>query len=130
MFKNCSNSLLYLSNSGNYLSWHYIFGTVIKLEQNIRVKYMNTLLEFSFFFSIVADLNYTAIDAFLVLATPPSEFRKDIYKIEFPHVTGGIKMGCVTRLTRRVSLVEQELLTLPEHLSSPPVFSGARITRS
>jgi hypothetical protein len=30
----------------------------------------------------------------------------------------------VTRLTRRVSLVEQELLTLPEHLSSPPVFSG------
>jgi hypothetical protein len=29
--------------------------------------------------------------------------------------------GFVTRLTRRVSLVEQELLTLPEHLSSPPV---------
>jgi len=26
----------------------------------------------------------------------------------------------VTRLTRRVSLVEQELLTLPEHLSSTP----------
>jgi hypothetical protein len=24
--------------------------------------------------------------------------------------------------SRRVSLVEQELLTLPEHLSSPPVF--------
>jgi hypothetical protein len=34
--------------------------------------------------------------------------------------------GFVTRLTRRVSLVEQELLTLPEHLSSPPV----RVTRS
>ena len=30
----------------------------------------------------------------------------------------------VTRLTRRVSLVEQELLTLPEHLSSPSLFSG------
>ena len=27
-------------------------------------------------------------------------------------------------------LVEQELLTLPEHMSSPPVFSGARVTRS
>ena len=38
--------------------------------------------------------------------------------------------GFVTRLTRRVSLVEQELLTLPEHLSSPPVFSGVRVTRS
>ena len=29
-----------------------------------------------------------------------------------------------------VPLVEQELLTLPEHLSSPPVFSGARVIRS
>jgi hypothetical protein len=25
---------------------------------------------------------------------------------------------------------EQELLNLPEHLSSPPVFSGVRVTRS
>jgi len=38
--------------------------------------------------------------------------------------------GFVTRLTRRVPLVEQELLTLPEHLSSPPVFTGVRVTRS
>ena len=38
--------------------------------------------------------------------------------------------GFVTRLTRRVPLVEQELLILPEHLSSPPVFSGVRVTRS
>jgi hypothetical protein len=38
--------------------------------------------------------------------------------------------GFVTRLTRRVSLVEQELPTLPQHLSSPPVFSGVRVTRS
>jgi hypothetical protein len=39
-------------------------------------------------------------------------------------------IGFVTRLTRRVSLVEQELLTLPEHRSSPPVFSGVRVTWS
>ena len=26
--------------------------------------------------------------------------------------------------------MEQELLTLPEHMSSPPVFSGVRFTRS
>ena len=38
--------------------------------------------------------------------------------------------GFVTRLTRQVSLVEQELLTLPEHLSSHPVFSGIRVTWS
>jgi hypothetical protein len=29
-----------------------------------------------------------------------------------------------------VSLVEQELLTLPEHLSSPRVFKRVRVTRS
>ena len=38
--------------------------------------------------------------------------------------------GIVTRLTRRVSLVEQELLTLPQHLSSPPNFGRVRVTRS
>jgi len=36
----------------------------------------------------------------------------------------------VNRLTQRVPLVKQELLTLPEHLSSPPVFGGVRVTRS
>jgi len=36
----------------------------------------------------------------------------------------------VTRVTQRVPLVEQELLTLLEHMSSPPVFSGVHITRS
>jgi hypothetical protein len=36
----------------------------------------------------------------------------------------------VTRLTRRVPLVEQALHTLPDCLSSPPVFSGVHATRS
>ena len=38
--------------------------------------------------------------------------------------------GFVTRMTRRVSLVEQKLPTLPEHLHSPLVFSGIRVIRS
>jgi hypothetical protein len=38
--------------------------------------------------------------------------------------------GFVTRMTRRVSLVEQKLPTLSEHLRSPLVFSGIRVTRS
>ena len=46
----------------------------------------------------------------------------------FPH--SRLTTGFVTRLTRRVPLVEQELLILPEHLSSPPLFSGVRVTRS
>ena len=39
-------------------------------------------------------------------------------------------IGFVIRLTQRVPLMEQGLLTLPEHLSSLPVFSGVRVTRS
>ena len=38
--------------------------------------------------------------------------------------------GFVSRVARRVPLVEQELPTLLEHLSSPPDFSGVRVTRS
>jgi hypothetical protein len=48
--------------------------------------------------------------------------------LSFPHLWH--IMGFVTRLIRRVSLVEQELLTLPEHMSSPPVFSGVLVTQS
>jgi hypothetical protein len=40
----------------------------------------------------------------------------------FPH--SRIITGFATRLTRQVPLVEQELLTLPEHLSSLPVLEG------
>jgi hypothetical protein len=48
--------------------------------------------------------------------------------LSFPH--SWLITGFITRSIRRVPLVEQELLTLPEHLSSPPVFSGVRVTRS
>ena len=42
-----------------------------------------------------------------------------------------VQLGHWSRyFTRRVPLVEQELLTLPEHLSSSPVFSGVGVTRS
>ena len=46
----------------------------------------------------------------------------------FPH--SWLITDFVTRLTRWVSLVEQELFTHSEHLSSPPVFSRVRVTRS
>ena len=52
---------------------------------------------------------------------------------------GSVTMTGRTRTNRNIlcnpkrietSLVEQELLTLPEHLSSSPVLSGVRVTRS
>jgi hypothetical protein len=45
----------------------------------------------------------------------------------FPH--SWLVTTFVTLLTRRVPLVKQELCTLPEHLSSPLVFSGVLVTR-
>ena len=48
--------------------------------------------------------------------------------IEISTTVGLLHM--LTRLTWRVSLVGQELPTLPEHLSSPPVFNGVRVTGS
>ena len=55
-----------------------------------------------------------------------SQMTTDMF--HFPH--SQLITRFVTRLTRRVPLVQQELLTLSEHLSSPPVFSGVRVTRS
>jgi hypothetical protein len=46
----------------------------------------------------------------------------------FPH--SRLFTGFVTRLTRQLLLVNYEQLTLPQHQSSPPVFSGVRVTRS
>ena len=46
----------------------------------------------------------------------------------FPH--SWFITGTVTRLTRQVPLVEQEIPILPEHPSTPLVFSGVRVTRS
>jgi hypothetical protein len=36
----------------------------------------------------------------------------------------------MTKVIRRMLLVEQELPTLPEHMSLPPVFSAVRVARS
>jgi hypothetical protein len=58
-----------------------------------------------------------------------TEFLFCELRLNLKHFTVYIA-GFVTRLTRRVPLVEQELLTLPEHMSSPLVFSEVRVTRS
>ena len=41
-----------------------------------------------------------------------------------------IPTGFVIIVKRRVLQVEQELIILPEHLSSPPVVCGVRVVRS
>ena len=39
-------------------------------------------------------------------------------------------MGFVVRVTRRVPRVEQEQLTLPEHMRIPLVFNGVRVVQN
>jgi hypothetical protein len=66
-------------------------------------------------------------------------FKSSAQKLELKWSVSGYRLQnvpslitytkCVTRLTRKVPLVEQELLTIPDHLSSLPVFSGVRVTR-
>jgi hypothetical protein len=63
-------------------------------------------------------LKFLFINWFIILNTSRS----------FPH--SRFITGVVARLARRVLLVEQELPTLPGHLSSPPVYSGVRVTQS
>jgi hypothetical protein len=46
------------------------------------------------------------------------------------HLQMSDMLDVVTRLTRRVPLVEQELLTLLEHLSAPRYLVRVRVTRS
>jgi hypothetical protein len=59
-----------------------------------------------------------------------THYSSDWIKFEYVFdVQSLITMLCQTRLIPRMSLVEQELLTLSEHMSSPPVFSGVRVTR-
>ena len=52
------------------------------------------------------------------------------YKQRYKCLTRYNWIKSLTRLTRRVPLVEQELPSPPEHPSSLAIFSGVRITRS
>jgi len=79
------------------------------------------------------NINYLLLLLLLLLLFTRSPFwTKKILLLKhfpsFPH--SWFITGFVTRLTRLVPLVDQELPTLPEHLSSLPVFSGVRVSRS
>ena len=47
-------------------------------------------------------------------------------------IRNDLRIVCIVYIfyTRQESIVEQELLTRPEHMSSPPVFGGVSVTRS
>jgi hypothetical protein len=60
------------------------------------------------------------------------DFVDCIYPIELEiqDTTDILTYASKLTVTWRFSVVKQELLTLPEHMNSPPVFSGVRVARS
>ena len=96
--------------NNNYFHWWYI--VVCILQRDLYILDVGLL---SLSFLSIFQTKYVFI--FYICA-----------KRSFPH--SRLIIGFVTRLARRVPLVEQELPTLPEHLSSTPVVSGVRVTRS
>jgi len=106
---------LVLSRKNGNIKWTYSRGIVGKAQNNI-LSHINC-----FQLTLHISLHeFTNDHGYVPLAVDTSR--------SFPH--SWLITGLVTRLTRRVSLVEQELPTLPEHVSSPPVFSGVRVIRS
>jgi hypothetical protein len=56
-----------------------------------------------------------------------------IFRLELANVPNSAVMFVfhfIDAIFHSLPLLEQELFTLPEHPSSPPVFSGIRVTRS
>jgi hypothetical protein len=64
-----------------------------------------------------------------------SQMTADMFRLSLPQsghflVHDFTRFWFVTRITQRVLLVEQERLTLLEHLCSTPFFIGVRVARS
>jgi len=72
------------------------------------------------------DYNDTITQSIHVVSSIKCGYWQTVW-VPYPH--SWLITGFVTRFTRRVPLVEQELPTLQEHLSSLPVLSEVRVTR-
>ena len=68
-----------------------------------------------YFYVMLVDIYHKVVQLFFIVSSIRS----------FPD--SWLTAGLVTRVTRQVSLVEQELSALPEHLSSPPVLREVQV---
>ena len=77
-----------------------------------------------------AILNPVVVVIYVEVANFVKCFRNELPTGPFLIHDSWLITGFVIRLTRRVTLVRQVLLTLPEHLNSPPVIIWVRVIRS
>ena len=109
----------------------YLFGIFKCFFQNLKVIpsfWYSCCLIFCFLCCVLSTAFFSFCPFFFVIVLFALGFRTSDYSFSIFKLF--LSKGFVTRLTRRVPLVEQQLLTLPEHLTSPPVYIEVRVTRS
>jgi hypothetical protein len=112
------------------VSLHYLFPD---RDNHIFISFKSEFLWKSYVkIILVTSMTFFSFD---LLYMNYSAWKMCLYKIivvntfrSFPH--SWLITDFVKKLTRRLPLVEQELLTFPDHLSSSQVFSGVRVARS
>ena len=86
------------------------------------------------FVTYLAALLYTASTLFISVCVYGSQTIVEYLCHKWPRMRSishsWFITGFVTRVTRPVPLVEQELFILPQHMSSPLIYNGVRFTRS
>ena len=93
----------------------FVLAIVLSVLLQMAVSdYLSFVTLMSIFFLMAIMLFFLSYHGYVPLVVSTSQ--------SFPH--SRLVTGFVTRLTRRVPLVEQELPALPEHLSSLPDLVG------
>ena len=98
------------------MSWYFQFSLVESLNTIKPTNLSNSVLIRLFYWMVLLNKKLW----FFLSST------KYAGSIPGPFSHSWIISGFVNLVTRRVSLVEQELPTLPKHLSSPPIYNIAR----
>ena len=99
---------------------NYLYRKGVNLWKLYTILYFNLIFDIVFFSQPLYNICFTNAHG----DSPPVviTFRS------FPY--SWFSSGFVTKLTRQVSIVQQELPTLPDNMSSLQSFSGIRVTRS
>jgi hypothetical protein len=131
MYVTVDENTMYRSWVVNNISWHIPYHTIILRQTLIStntnfIRHINPIQMHSYIWLLtrrfvkLLTMYYHGQSGYVPLVVATSR--------SFPH--SRLITGFVTKLTRLVPLVDQELPTLPEHLNLPPVLSGVHVTRS
>ena len=124
----CINN--YVAHQVEIIATKILRSSLLAWEINFTESNVSSLLSWFHHFECLAIATMTWLTAMEYLCRKWPRICSTCRKhfLSSPH--SWLLNGCVPRLTRRVQLVEQELLTFPQHMSSHPVFIRVCVTRS